>query len=147
MFIFEVHGNPIPQKQTRCACIGGHPRMYDPGKKEKEMLIWQIKPFAPPEPIKGAIELTLTFFLPIPKATSSKNRLAMINRVILPTIKPDEDNLAYLITNVLKKLVYEDDKQICAKHVYKFYGPDPKTIIKVRPILQVQEVGYHADDL
>jgi Holliday junction resolvase RusA-like endonuclease len=147
MFIFEIHGAPIPQKQTRCTCIGGVPRLYDPGKKEKEQIQWQIRPYAPKEPLKGPIELTMTFFMPIPKSTSSKGRKAMINRVILPVVKPDADNLAYLITNALKKIVYEDDKQICASHVYKFYGEEPKTVIKVREILQLDPLGYHAVDL
>lgn len=146
MYIFEIHGAPIPQKQTRFTCAGGYPRAYDPSSKDKERIQWQIKPFAPEEPLKGPIELSITFFLPIPKSTSSKNRLAMINRVILPCVKPDEDNLAYIVTNALKKIVYEDDNQVCAKHVYKFYGVDPKTIIRVRPILQVQQVGLHEND-
>jgi len=147
MYIFEIHGNPVPQQQTRFTCVGNKPHTWDPSKKDKEMIQWQIKPYAPKEPILGPVELSITFFLPIPKKTSSKNRQAMINRVILPNVKPDEDNLAYLITNALKKIVYDDDKQVCAKHVYKFYGEEPKTVIKVRPILQVQEVGYHAADI
>jgi len=143
MYLFEIHGVPIPQKQTRFTCAGGYPRAYDPSKKDLQQIQWQIKPFAPPEPLKGPVELSLTFFLTIPKATSSKLRRQMVNRVVLPNVKPDEDNLAYLITNALKKIVYEDDKQICVKHVYKFYGEQPKTIIKVRPILQAEEVGVH----
>lgn len=146
MYQFEIHGAPIPQKQTRFTCVGGFPRAYDPSCKDKERIQWQIKPFAPPEPLTGPIELSIAFFLPIPKSASSKNRLAMINRVILPCVKPDEDNLAYIVTNALKKLVYEDDKQVCAKHVYKFYGVDPKTVIRVRPILQAQPVGIHEND-
>lgn len=146
MYIFEIHGAPIPQKQTRFTCAGGYPRAYDPSSKDKERIQWQIRPFAPPEPLKGPIELSLTFFLPIPKSTSSKKRLAMINRVILPCVKPDEDNLAYIVTNALKKIVYDDDNQVCAKHVYKFYGVDPKTVIRVRPILQAQQVGLNEND-
>lgn len=145
MYIFEVHGAPVPQKQTRFSCINGHPRAYDPSSKDKERIQWQIKPFAPKEPLRGAIELSITFFLPIPKSTSAKKRTAMLNRVILPCVKPDEDNLAYLITNALKKIVYQDDNQICAKHVYKLYGPEPKTVIKVRELLQIQQVGLHED--
>lgn len=71
----------------------------------------------------------------------------MLNRIILPNIKPDEDNLAYLITNALKKIVYDDDKQVCVKHVYKLYGAEAKTIIKVRPIMQMEDVGLHEIDL
>lgn len=147
MFLFEIHGNPIPQQQTRFSCRGGYPRTWNPSSKDQERIQWQIRPYAPQEPLKGPVELTITFFLPIPKSTSSKKKIAMANRVILPCVKPDEDNLAYLITNALKKIVYEDDNQICAKHVYKYYGLDPKTVIRVRPILQSQEVGLHEGDI
>jgi Holliday junction resolvase RusA-like endonuclease len=71
----------------------------------------------------------------------------MLNQVILPDKKPDLDNLAYLITNALKEIVYDDDKRVCALRVFKFYADHPKTIIQVRPILQAQPLGYHADDL
>ena len=71
----------------------------------------------------------------------------MLNRVILPDKKPDADNLAYLVTNALKEIVYDDDKRVCVQHIYKFYGAVSKTVIQVRPILQAQPVGYHADDL
>ena len=85
--------------------------------------------------------------MPIPKGVSKAVREQMINRVILPDKPPDEDNLAYLISNALKGIVYDDDKRVCIKHVYKFYGPDPKTVIRVRPILQAQPLGcIGADD-
>lgn len=147
MFQFEVHGVPVAQKQTRFTCPCGKGRCYDPSSKDKEYLQWQIRPFAPPEPIQTAVELTIVFFVPIPKGVSAAVRTQMINRVILPDKKPDEDNLAYLVTNALKKIVYDDDRRVCAKHVYKFYGVDPKTVIKVRPILQAEPLGYRdADD-
>lgn len=146
MFLFEIHGIPAAQKQTRFSTAGGFARCYDPSKKDKEHIQWQIKPFAPEEPLRGAIELTIAFFMPIPKQTSKKVREAMLNRVILPCKKPDEDNLAYLVTNALKQIVYADDNQICVKHVYKFYGKEPKTIIRVREISQLTPVGYREVD-
>ncbi len=147
MFIFEIFGPPIPQQQTRFTCAGGRPRTWDPSKKDKEHIQWQIKPLAPKEPLKCPIELAITFFLAIPKATSSKTRLAMINRVILPNIRPDIDNLAYIITNALKGIVYDDDRQVCVQRLYKVYGEEPKTVITVREILQSQKVGIDADDI
>jgi Holliday junction resolvase RusA-like endonuclease len=144
MFTFEIHGNPVPQKQTRTA----NGRFYDPSKQDKERIQWHIKPFAPEIPLNSPVELTIAFFMPIPKSASKALRTQMINRVILPSKKPDEDNLAYLITNALKGIVYIDDAQVCAKHVYKFYGQDPKTVIRVRPILQAQPLGYQdANDI
>lgn len=148
MFQFTVYGIPVAQKQTRFTTVGGFPRTYDPSKKDKERIQWQIKPFAPDIPLSQPVELTIAFFMPIPKASSRALRLQMINRVILPDKKPDEDNLAYLVTNALKEIVYDDDKRICAKHVYKFYGAEPKTVIIVRPILQAEPLGYRdADDI
>lgn len=148
MFIFEIIGDPVPQKQTRFAMRGSHPHAYDPSKKDKERIQWQIRPTAPETPLSGPVELTIYFFMPIPKCASKAMRLQMINRVILPDKKPDEDNLAYLVTNALKEIVYDDDKRVCAKHVYKFYGEVPKTVIKVRPIQQAQPLGYRdADNL
>lgn len=145
MFQFEIFGPPIAQKQTRWTKTG---HVYDPSAKDKQYIQWQIRPFAPSEPIAGPVELTICFFMPIPKSASKAVREQMINRVILPDKKPDEDNLAYLVTNALKEIVYDDDKRVCVKHVYKFYGPDPKTVIRVRPLLEAQPLGYcDADDL
>ena len=147
MYQFEIFGVPTPQKQTRFSCRGGIPHAYDPSKKEKERIQWQVKPLAPKNALQGPLELTIWFFLPIPKATPSKRKLAMSNRVILPNIKPDIDNLAYIVTNALKNLVYEDDKQICHMRLYKLYGAEPKTVIRIRPIAQFEELGIHETDL
>lgn len=132
MYHFTLSGNPIPQKQTRFSCQGGHPRAYDPSKKDLEMIQWQIKPFAPQTPLTGPICLSMIFYMPIPASTSKIRRQQMIQRIILPIVKPDEDNLAYIITNALKKIVYADDSQVCEKHVYKIYGEIPRTEITVK---------------
>lgn len=142
MFLFEIHGPLKVQKQTEWA----RGRGYDPSKKDKEMMQWQIKPLAPKTPICGPVELTIVFFFQIPKSVSKLTRTQMLNRLILPDKRPDEDNLAYIVTNALKNIVYDDDCRVCAKHVYKFYGEEPKTVIKVRPILQAETMGYRDAD-
>ncbi len=144
MFQFEIYAPLTPQKQTRWT-RNGHG--YDPSKKDKERIQFQIRSSAPESPLSCPVELTLYFFFPVPKTASKALREQMLNRVILPDKKPDADNLAYLITNALKEIVYDDDKRVCAMHIYKFYGTEPKTLIKVRPLLQAQPLGYHADDL
>ena len=147
MYIFTVHGVPPVQKQTRFSFRGGYPRAYNPSAKDLERIQWQIMPFAPDTPICSALELTIVFHLPIPKSATKLRRTQMINRVILPDVRPDEDNLAYIVTNALKGIVYDDDSRVCAKHVYKVYGLEPKTVIKVRPILQMERVGLDGEDL
>lgn len=148
MYQFEIHNIPIAQKQTRFFKCGTSIRTYDPSSKDKERIQWQIKPFAPEVPLTCPVELTIAFFVPIPKSTSKTLRTQMINRVILPTKKPDIDNLAYLVTNALKKIVYEDDNCIVAQHLYKFYSENPRTVIRVRPIVEAKAIGYRdADDI
>lgn len=134
MLQFEVIGTPVPQKQTRFAVRGGKPMAYDPSKKDLEYIRWQIRPYAPLEPIQGPISISITFLLPAPKSTSRARRRQMHDRILLPVVKPDLDNLAYLVTNALKTIIYNDDNQICESHYYKYYGDTAKTIIQVRKI-------------
>jgi len=140
MYIFEIHGAPAVQRHTEfaCDCPVGHKCKkwgYDPSKKDKEMLQWHLRPTAPEKPLTGPVELTIVFFFPIPKATSKAKRRQMLARQILPDVRPDADNLAYLVTNALSQIVYDDDKRVCFQHIYKFYGEEPKTVIKVRSIM------------
>ncbi len=141
VYQFEVFGPLRVQKQTQFARRGESAIVYDPSKKDKEQIRWQIRPFAPEKPLTCACELTLAFFFAIPKAASKLMRQQMLNRVIVPDKRPDFDNLAYLVTNALQDLVYDDDKRVCAAHIYKFYGAEEKTIIRVRPILQSTPMG------
>ena len=134
MYIFEIHGQPVPQKQTAFNRRSGH--AYNPSSKEIQFVQWQLKAYAPQEPLQGRIEVQYTFYLPIPKGTSSIRKRQMLNDVIGHTKRPDFDNLAYLITNAMKGIVYLDDSQITDAVIRKRYGADPKTVIKVIPIQQ-----------
>jgi Holliday junction resolvase RusA-like endonuclease len=127
MLIFEIHAPPTPQKQTRFS----RGKAYDPSKLNKQMIQWQVSPQAPREPLSGAIGMELYFYMPIPKATSKARYGQMINGMIRPTSRPDIDNLAYIVTNALKELVYRDDSQIVRLVMEKYYGENPKTVIKV----------------
>lgn len=139
MFMFELIGPPIPQKQTRFIRKSGI--AYNPSEKDQAAVQWQIKPYAPTIPFSCPIEMHLTFFLPIPTSCSSKIKAQMLNQVILPIKRPDFDNLAYFITNALKKIVYEDDALITDCIIRKRYSDKPRTVIKVIPIEQMQPLG------
>lgn len=139
MFLFEIAGIPVPQQQTRFLRKSGF--AYNPSKKDEERIQWQIKPYAPEIPLSGAVEMHLTFYLPIPKSVSRIKRLQMLNEVILPKTKPDFDNLAYLVTNALKKIVYQDDSLVTDCIIRKRYSDRPRTVIKIIPIDELQPVG------
>lgn len=139
MLLFEVVGIPVPQKQTQFIRATGI--AYNPSKKDMERLQWQIRPYAPEIPLTCAIEMHITFYLPIPKAISKRVRTQMLNEVILPTKKPDVDNLAYLVTNALKEIVYRDDSLVTDCIIRKRYSDRPRTVIKIIPIEELQPIG------
>ena len=135
MFMFEIHTAPKPQKQTmQGLSYGGKKQFYDPSKLTKKHIQWQVRPHAPKEPLVGALEMHLTFYMPIPKHISGIERQSMVNGVVKHYKRPDLDNLAYVVTNALKDIVYKDDSQICRLVLEKHYGEQPKTVIKVMEI-------------
>lgn len=111
---------------------------YDPSSKDRSRIEWQIKPYAPKEPLDGPINVDVTFYFEVPKSTSGVRRRQMLNQVIHHTKKPDADNCAYLITNAMKKIFYNDDSQIIDLHIHKRYGHQAKTVVKVVPIQQIE---------
>ena len=135
MFIFEIHSVPRPQKQTmQGVSFSGRKQFYDPSKMNKKQIQWQVQPHAPKELLQGPIEMHLTFYLPIPKQIKGTVRQAMNNNIAKHYKRPDIDNLAYVVTNALKGVVYRDDSQICIMHLEKKYSDSPKTVIKVMEI-------------
>lgn len=130
MFLFEIHSTPRPQKQTQL----GRGHWYDPSKMTKKQIQWQIAPHAPKEPLSGALEMHIAFYMPIPKNARGLQRQAMSHNVVKHYKRPDIDNLAYIVTNALKGIVYKDDSQICRLVLDKLYGEQPKTVIKVMEV-------------
>lgn len=133
MFLFEIHGDPVPQQQTRFA----RGIAYDPSKKAREMIQWQIKPYAPKDLLMGPIKVDLTFYFPVPKSVSKIRRRQMLNHVIHHIKKPDVDNCAYLVTNAMKKIFYNDDSQIIDLSMHKRYSEEPKTVVTIIPIEEI----------
>ena len=134
MIVFSIHIEPEPQKQTRFRNYKGRIITYNPSQSYINHIIWQIKAYAPKEPLSGSIELTLGFFLPIPKSTSKVKRVQMINGKIMHVKRPDIDNLAYAVTNACKGIIYVDDSQIIRLTAQKMYSEEPRIVVKVREL-------------
>jgi Holliday junction resolvase RusA-like endonuclease len=78
------------------------------------------------------LEVYITAFFPIPKSTSKKNRALMLEDKLLPTKKPDSDNIAKVICDALNGVAYGDDTQIVKLVVNKRYtAEEPKVIVYI----------------
>ncbi len=125
----QIDGNPVPYARPRVTRHG----TYNPRHKEKKniaSLLSSHKFKRLTEPLKA----TLIFSLPIPKSTSKKNRAAMLAHTIVPTKKPDIDNLIKFILDCANGVLFEDDKQIIQLVASKQYSESPSTILHIETI-------------
>ena len=131
-----LNGPPKAQKRAR---IARHNRMYDPSNKDKKQIWIQIAKYKPKKPITGGITVKLLFVLGRPKhhyrTGKYKHMLKeKFKNVYYVTNKPDADNLAKLILDVLEPNFYLNDSQVCRLQVEKIYGKVPRTEIIIEEI-------------
>lgn len=67
----------------------------------------------------------------IPKSTSRKKRQEMLSGAVLPTKKPDIDNIAKCILDALNGIAYHDDTQVAALCAEKIYAECPEVRVKI----------------
>ena len=106
--------------------IGKHAKLAD--TKELKLVISDyltlLKPYQP-----GPVSLKLAFVWPYRKSEPKKNRIGLIPK----TTKPDWDNLAKTLQDVLTRLrFWEDDAQVYSASVDKWWGEEPQITITVQ---------------
>ena len=79
------------------------------------------------EPVAKDVPLAadITAWYRVPASVSRKKQEAMLANKLLPTKKPDTDNIAKAILDALNGLAYYDDAQIVELPVAKRYGTVP----------------------
>lgn len=106
----------------RVMIVAGRPMFFK--KKEHQSaendLLLLCAPHKPAEPISGPVRLEIEFTFPWRKSEKKSN----LRFPRLPhTSKPDCDNMAKLIGDVLTKLqFYGDDSQVCCLVISKYWG-------------------------
>ena len=78
------------------------------------------------------VQMEITAYMPIPKSRSKRDKAAMAANELLPTVKPDWDNIGKIICDALNGMAYDDDKQVTLCTVAKRYAEIPcvKVMIK-----------------
>lgn len=88
------------------------------------------KPFGIP------LAVGITFCLPMPVGWSIARRREAVLGKMVPSGKPDLDNLVKLVLDCGNKAVWDDDAQITALHVMKVYSETPRTVVTVSMVLK-----------
>lgn len=77
-------------------------------------------------PFDGPIEITAVFSFQRPKSVKAEKRPCH-------TVKPDSSKLLRAIEDPLSGVIYVDDAQIIATHVFKQYAETPGADITIHP--------------
>lgn len=141
LLIITIPGNPLSKTRPRLGYKNGHAQVYDnqvDAKRSVGNYIFFLVQDAKKNvsnfkfPLAGSLQIEFKFYLPIPTSDSYvKSNLKAWNTVA-HTKKPDFDNLEKFYLDCGSKLLWADDNQISVCRSSKFYGYDPRVVIKIR---------------
>ena len=145
---FRVDGLPKGQPRVKAARRGGFVSIYTPGTaKDWKRAVHQAAVTAEakvtcPSPVfTGPVELILRFWMPRPKSHLNSKGSTKSNAPRWHTAKPDFDNLAKAVCDVLTdnpkkkhKGIWRDDAQIVFSTITKEYGSNPGCEITIRQV-------------
>jgi len=138
---FVIPGDPCAKQRPRMTRTG---HAYTPTKTVSyENLVKTIYTDKCGKCFEGPVSINIYAYFSIPKSVSKKKREEMLNGHILPTKKPDWDNIGKIITDSLNSIAYEDDKQVVSAKVIKLYGVVPRVEVIISEALQ--ERGNYLD--
>ena len=80
------------------------------------------------------VRILIQAFYPIPKSTSKKKLELMKLGKIVPTKRPDWDNIGKVITDSLNQIAWNDDAQVVDARVMKYYSGVPQVDVIIETI-------------
>jgi len=141
IFKATIIGRPIAKSRPRFARIGKFVKTYNDQKTEEGLFLFHLQQQMNPGkdfPFKKAINMWVTFHMPVPKSTSKKRRAAMIKGEIAHIKRPDLDNMIKFVKDCYSLAgVWKDDSQVIYVQAEKVYGELPRTEIKIEEFIGV----------
>ncbi len=125
-FTFTLPGPPIPAARPKFTRRGF---TYDPQAERKKASKIIIASQWNDEPLDEPLCVSIRFMMKIPESFSKKKRALCIGKPHI--VKPDCDNLAKYVLDILSGKIYRDDCVIHALEVFKEYSEEPKTLITI----------------
>lgn len=135
MIQFTIPGNPVGKGRPRVSRRGGHARLYTPEKTasyESRVAVAGHIAMGDCAVIEGAVSVVLAITVPIPASWSKKKQAQAMAGVLLPTTKPDIDNVEKAIFDGLNGVVWKDDVQVVEVTKRKRYGETPGVLVAIR---------------
>ncbi len=136
---FRVPGPPKGKQRPRVCRINGRSVTYTP----KQTIEYEQKVRASYTSVSKVkfqkdvpLEISILALFPIPLHASKKLKKQMLNGEVLPTKRPDCDNIIKIILDALNGLAYQDDCQICKVYFAKIYAKTPEIRVLIKNIME-----------
>nr|WP_270250323.1 RusA family crossover junction endodeoxyribonuclease [Coprococcus catus] len=132
---FEIEGKPVGKGRPRFRRMGNFVQTYTPTTTvDYEKLVRLRFQNAGGQITDKPVRVGITAFFAPPKSTKKKQKAEMLANLVLPTKKPDVDNIAKIILDALNKIAYVDDSQVIELSVIKRYAAEAKVIVHIEEI-------------
>lgn len=140
---FHVPGQPVGKGRPRIGKVGNHARMFTPAKtvNYESLVAYAAQQAMAGAPLfEGAVGLMLKIDCQIPASWSGKKQREAAAGLILPTTKPDGDNILKAICDALNGVAWKDDVQVCDFIIRKRYSMTPGVAVRIEGVALEQPV-------
>lgn len=132
--VFVVKGEPKGKGRPRFVRSTG--RVYTPPEtgRYEELVALSYQNSARGYKFTCPVRVTVKAYHKPPKGKSKEVVQDMLNGYILPTKKPDADNVAKIILDGLNHIAWDDDTQVVEMMVIKRYSEEPMVAVIIEAI-------------
>ncbi|UUM20948.1 RusA family crossover junction endodeoxyribonuclease [Mycoavidus sp. SF9855] len=134
IFSFTIPGAPVAKGRARSFLRQGRIAHYTPQKTAQYENLVQLvaqQAMGKATPITCAVTLNIRAFLSIPTSWSRKKQLAAAVGEIVPTKRPDLDNLIKAIKDGANAVIWIDNSQVIDIYASKRYGA-PRVEVEIQ---------------
>ena len=133
MIEFTVPGPAVSKQRPRMS-KNGH--VYTPKKTiDAEKVIASVAKLAGCVPWAGmAVRIEADFYHPIPKSWPKGRKEDALLGTARPISGKDIDNQIKTLLDGMNEIAYADDAQVVELVCRKFFGLDPKTVVRIIPL-------------
>ena len=131
--IFEVPGEPRGKGRPRFTKDGHAYTDSETRAYEKKIVAYYRQTFGGFRwPDDAFVSVEVTAHYPIPKSATKSALSAMQDGRLLPSRKPDIDNVLKIVLDALNGVAYKDDSRVVRVSASKVYSHTPKLIIEMK---------------
>ncbi len=130
----EIPVQPVAKGRPRMTRSG---HAYTPAKTrayEKLVKTLATEAMRGRELLVGALSVVASVFMTIPQSWSARKKRLALEGEVLPTGRPDLDNLIKAAVDALNEVVFADDSQIVDLTAMKRYGEKPLLKITIAEV-------------